>query len=71
MKHPAVGLLNLISTSLTLGSPAESRVVVHPGTGGRAETRANVEAACYEHKPGLDHESLRTVGRGCCATMAR
>lgn len=53
MKHPAVGMLNLISTSLTLGSPAESRVVVY--TPADEESRANVEWL-YEHKPGLDHD---------------
>ncbi|GAB1822621.1 helix-turn-helix transcriptional regulator [Herbidospora sp. RD11066] len=53
MKHPAVGLLNLISTSLTLGAPAESRIVVY--TAADEASRANMEWL-YEHKPGLDHE---------------
>ncbi|TKK83825.1 transcriptional regulator [Herbidospora galbida] len=53
LKHPAVGLLNLASTSLTLGSPAESRVVVY--TPADEASRANVQWL-YEHKPGLDHD---------------
>nr|WP_062333394.1 helix-turn-helix transcriptional regulator [Herbidospora sakaeratensis] len=53
MKHPAVGTLNLISTSLALGAPAESRIVVY--TPADPESRTNLEWL-VEHKPGLDHD---------------